>query len=71
MNRRQLLLGCVTFQFLGFPFRLIKKLEEPKLADPIPPGYKEILRCEIKGRQHVIFSKEGRLAGPGVRRWRL
>ena len=69
MNRRQLLLGCVIFPFLDLR---IKKPDEPELADPIPPGYKETLRCNVKGKEHVIFSKQERLLGGRIiRRWRL
>jgi hypothetical protein len=57
-----MLLGCITFPLLSLPLRLLKR-DEPLKADPIPPGYVEAGRFDVKGRNHVIFKKG--------KRWRL
>ena len=30
----------------------------PKKADPVPAGYHEVMRVEVKHQSHVIFQKD-------------
>lgn len=55
MNRRQMLAGCLVFPLLN---KLFKR--EPKLADPVPPGFIEVARFQDGKKYHVIFRKECR-----------
>lgn len=58
MIRREFLIGCCVFPWLGSICERRKSRKEPTLADPVPPGFTITIRGMIGKDEHVVFENQ-------------